>query len=472
MYLFLGVGLFTISIDYVAMNNLYKYAVSIDASTNSTIETNDIFLDVFSQGIFGRNSKVLVSTSNAISDNSLIFAASRSGNLLKSFKWREKNSVLSAVSNFELMHTQSLRKEFNGVEKSNFFIFDLLTQEDRLLASIVKTYQGNKKCDEVMIVAIKFDHKTGRLLEEQKVWQYEGCLKWRDDAEPSGNLSLRLAASTDSIFMATGLEPLLPFTNVYPNDALIGLPSSLALALNEHPIFGSILRIPMLKDDINEYSVIAKGLRSPQGLLYISKVDSSAELWISDHGPRGGDELNILKLENKIVDFGWPKVSLGTYYMNGPESVSGSLPVKFGDHSGFQAPIFYWTPSIAPSQISQIPESFTEVSKQWGKQYLLLATLKDSSIHKLRIRNDRHVISDERVFLGERLRDMSSNSEVIVLGTDSGKIIIVSPKVMKSHSGSFPPTPIYREPQKPSFMNYFKIRFQQVINRSESVLGR
>ena len=462
----------TTLIDYYSVSRQYKSEVSFDGIETSTIETNDLLLDIYSEGIFSRNSKVLVSTSESITGKSYIFAASRNNNVLKSFEFQKKKNYLKEVSELELKHSESTFRESNGLRKSKYFIFDLLTLENKIFASVVRTYDGDKKCDDVMILAINFDKETGRLLGEEKSWQYNGCLKWRDDAEPSGNLSLRLAANSVSIFMAVGLEPVLPYTNVFPNNALIGLPATLEATLNNNPIFGSIVKIPISSEDIHDYNVVARGLRSPQGLLYVSRKDYPSELWISDHGPRGGDELNILRLENKKVDFGWPKVSLGTYYMNSDGQTPGSLPVKCGYHGGYKAPIFYWTPSIAPSQISEIPGSFSSISTQWGKNNLILATLKDSSLHKLNIGYDYHVASDERIFIGERLRDITYNSEGIVLGTDSGKMLLVTPRQMKIHTGSFPPTLIYSEPQKPSFSRYLKSRFQELLGRTNSVLGR
>ncbi|MEK9660977.1 MAG: PQQ-dependent sugar dehydrogenase [Alphaproteobacteria bacterium] len=78
------------------------------------------------------------------------------------------------------------------------------------------------------------------------------------------------------------------------------------------------------------------GNRNPQGLI-VHPVRH--EIWEQEHGPRGGDEINILK---PGANYGWPVITYGTAY--------SGLPMGEGTHkAGMEQPIWYWTPSIAPS---------------------------------------------------------------------------------------------------------------------------
>ena len=78
------------------------------------------------------------------------------------------------------------------------------------------------------------------------------------------------------------------------------------------------------------------GHRNPQGLIF---NDRTGELWSHEHGPRGGDEINIISYGN---NYGWPKVSYGKEY------IGGDIGLNYSP-KGFTDPVWKWTPSIAPS---------------------------------------------------------------------------------------------------------------------------
>jgi len=82
--------------------------------------------------------------------------------------------------------------------------------------------------------------------------------------------------------------------------------------------------------------IISKGHRNPQGLAIDPKT---GVLWAHEHGPRGGDEINIITAGE---NYGWPTLSHGKEYIGGTIGIGTSAP-------GFTDPIWVWTPSIAPS---------------------------------------------------------------------------------------------------------------------------
>jgi glucose/arabinose dehydrogenase len=89
----------------------------------------------------------------------------------------------------------------------------------------------------------------------------------------------------------------------------------------------------------------AHGLRDPEGAA-IHPV--TGELWVIDHGPQGGDEINVIRPGR---DYGWPDVSYGVQYDDRQPDGRVNVPVGNGRHSmpGVEEPIYYWVPSIAPS---------------------------------------------------------------------------------------------------------------------------
>lgn len=160
--------------------------------------------------------------------------------------------------------------------------------------------------------------------------------------------------------------------------------------------------------------VFAKGVRSPQGLFYDEKNNA---LYLHDHGPKGGDELNLIEAGK---NYGWPVTSFGVNY-------SGAKVTPYTSRPGIVDPLRYWVPSIAPSGITLYRgDAFPE----WNDS-LLLGALKDRDVRRIAI-DGKGNVSEEILFeeLGERIRDIRTSPEGwLYLLTDSrdGKIIRISP---------------------------------------------
>ncbi|MFS0490103.1 PQQ-dependent sugar dehydrogenase [Leadbetterella byssophila] len=89
---------------------------------------------------------------------------------------------------------------------------------------------------------------------------------------------------------------------------------------------------PVLPGNTEPTSIYSYGHRNPQGLAYNAEAD---EVWESEHGPRGGDELNLIK---KGENYGWPFVSYGINY--------DEVDISGKKHEGYTEPTFQWTPSL------------------------------------------------------------------------------------------------------------------------------
>jgi glucose/arabinose dehydrogenase len=89
----------------------------------------------------------------------------------------------------------------------------------------------------------------------------------------------------------------------------------------------------------------AHGFKDPEGA---ALHPETGELWLVDHGPQGGDEINIVRAGR---DYGWPDVSYGVQYDARQEDGRTNVPVGNGRTSmpGVEEPIYFWVPSIAPS---------------------------------------------------------------------------------------------------------------------------
>lgn len=132
------------------------------------------------------------------------------------------------------------------------------------------------------------------------------------------------------------------------------------------------------------------GHRNPQGLAFNPVTN---ELWETEHGPRAGDEVNIIKPGN---NYGWPIISYGVEYGGGPVNGTGLTQKE-----GMEQPVYYWDPAVAPSGMifytgDLIPE--------W-KNKLFVAALSGRHIIRLVIDNTTNrVVGEERLLSGEEQR--------------------------------------------------------------------
>lgn len=157
--------------------------------------------------------------------------------------------------------------------------------------------------------------------------------------------------------------------------------------------------------------IYSYGHRNPQGL---DINPATGELWEAEFGPRGGDEINIVRSGK---DYGWPTITYGIEYSG--DKVGDALQQK----AGMEQPVYYWDPVVSPSGISfykgdAIPE--------W-KNNLFVACLSGQHIARLVIRNNK-VVGEERLLEDkkERFRDVAYlNNELYAL-TDGGAIYKIS----------------------------------------------
>jgi glucose/arabinose dehydrogenase len=161
-------------------------------------------------------------------------------------------------------------------------------------------------------------------------------------------------------------------------------------------------------------SKFSQGHRNAQGILLYNGKD----LLAAEHGPRGGDELNLIKAGS---DYGWPFVTYGQPYGSGDYV----RPTKTGTHAGFVEPLKYWVPSIAPTELVQLPKS------GWGdwSNQLVLGTLREQVLVFMAI-DERFVVTNTvNVDIGERIRDLEvfSTGELVAT-TDSGKLLVINQK--------------------------------------------
>ena len=158
----------------------------------------------------------------------------------------------------------------------------------------------------------------------------------------------------------------------------------------------------------------SKGHRNPQGLTFDPK---DGTLYSVEHGARGGDEINRPEPGR---NYGWPVISYGKHY-SGAEIGEGAVK------EGFQQPLHYWDPSIAPGAIAVYRG---DMFPEWDGDYLV-AALKYNLLARLERDDSGAVIAEERLFQGDygRMRDVKvapDGSILILTDSDNGLLLRVT----------------------------------------------
>ncbi len=169
------------------------------------------------------------------------------------------------------------------------------------------------------------------------------------------------------------------------------------------------------KDNANARpEIFSYGHRNTQGL---SIHPVTKEIWNSEMGPRGGDEINVIK---PGVNYGWPTITYGIEYSGG--KINNGLTKQ----DGLEQPVYYWDPVLSPSGMTfysgdNMPE--------W-KNNLFIGGLSSKHIARLVIVNNK-VTAEERLLANEnqRFRDVAQGSDGILYAvTDEGRLYKIAKK--------------------------------------------
>jgi glucose/arabinose dehydrogenase len=155
------------------------------------------------------------------------------------------------------------------------------------------------------------------------------------------------------------------------------------------------------------------GHRNPQGLIVHPET---GELWEHEHGPLGGDELNLI---HRGANYGWPVISYGWQYSGGP------IGMGITAHEGMEQPVWVWTPAIAPS--GMIVYSGNQFAPWRGNFFI--GSMRQHYLNRLVIKSG-HVVVEERLMYGQvgRVRLVAQSPDgFIYIGNDDGQLLRLRP---------------------------------------------
>lgn len=263
---------------------------------------------------------------------------------------------------------------------------DVLIDGDKIYISFMNL--ADKDCYNTSILVAKINLDQ---LEFQKFFEPSNCLKVRKGynkwSDNSGGGRIFKYDDENFLFSHGGFK-----TRVKSQD--------------DKTVFGKII---LINKNTKEWSIISKGHRNVQGLFY----NKEKKFIIStEHGPNGGDEININDLkDDRIKNFGWPISSYGEHYGQKNKNLENyqEAPLyKSHKDYGFDEPLKYFIPSIGISEIKIVPNNF---DKTFNNDYFIGSmgnNLKegDLSIHHIKLNNTNdEIIYHDIIPIEERVRD-------------------------------------------------------------------
>ena len=269
-------------------------------------------------------------------------------------------------------------------------VFDILIIKDTMYVSYLTNLDNCKK------INISFAKLESKNLNFKKFFESKNC----DETGSPGRMQFFSHNKKNGILLSTA-------GGFYDNPGNI--------SQKKESIFGKILFIDLIS---KKNYIFSYGHRVIQGLFAENDLILSTE-----HGPRGGDEINKILFDK---NYGWPIASYGEKYSFNYEKE----PYFKKNHKqqGFEEPVFSFIPSIGISEIIKLPNNFSP----HHQNKFIVSSLAGSSIFIVNFdKNFNKVINYEKIFLGERVRDLKydyENKLILFALEENGELGVLSLK--------------------------------------------
>lgn len=196
-----------------------------------------------------------------------------------------------------------------------------------------------------------------------------------------------------------------------------GVNRSAMLAQDNKSSYGKTLLIDLTT---GKEEIFTTGHRNPQGLY----ANADGTILLTEHGPRGGDELNQLV---KGRNYGWPMVTYGTDY----SKHSWPFNAVQGRHEGYERPVYSFVPSVG---VTSIIQSHGAEFPLWEGDYLV-SSLKARTVYRLRAR-DQRIVFAEPIELGQKIRDLTvlPNGRIVALTPSQDLLFIEADNTVSGES--------------------------------------
>ena len=299
-----------------------------------------------------------------------------------------------------------------AVDRAKFRVADILVRQSSDSVQLIASHHywhEEQSCFTLRVSATQLGAGPDAW---QTLYETAPCLALKERGHPFGGHQAggRMALYTAGTLLLTVGDHEFDGKGSQIEDAVSQEPSS---------AYGKTVLIDLATGDSEIFSV---GHRNPQGL----HVGPDGTIWLTEHGPKGGDELNIV---NRAGNYGWPNVTYGTDY----QGKSWPLNEAQGRHIGFDRPVFAWIPSIGVSNLLVIDDP----SLPHWQGDLLIGSMKAKTLFRMRV-HDGRAIFVETIDVGERVRDLVLGSDgSIILWTDRASLMVLRPVAQDEQANPF-----------------------------------
>ena len=342
------------------MNNFFNLNLLFSLILLNFSYSQDLVLPLDNEG----DNSIIVDETNY--EMELVF---EDKNIIWSIEFFEDNSILAAVKSGSIFHYKDGEKtEIKGLPeiylRGQGGLMDLAFhpnfKENRwLYFSYASEYEGEKGGN-TTIARAKLIKDS---LEDMEIL-YKGTPNSTKGQHFGGRLEFD---NEGYLYFAIGDRGN---RNVNPQD--LSLDGGKIYRINDD---GSIpMDNPFFETPNARKAIYSLGHRNPQGMF---KHPLTGKIWTNEHGPRGGDEINIIR---KGKNYGWPKITYGINYSGTTITKNKSLP-------GMEQPLYYWLPSIAPSCFEYIS---SDMYPNW-KGSLLAGALVFKYVERIGLKDDKVV---------------------------------------------------------------------------------
>jgi cytochrome c2 len=296
----------------------------------------------------------------------------------------------------------------NEVDAATFRVADILVQELEGKTRLFATHYFWKAAEKCYVVRLSMLESTDSSfltgsrpgLSWQTVFESSPCIAVDIPGQPPHFAGIQIGGR---LALLSERELLVTLGD----NELDGLNSPISAPQDPKSSYGKTLLIDLQDFSSRNFSI---GHRNPEGLY----ADKSGAIWETEHGPQGGDELNLLQ---RGSNYGWPLETYGVEY----GTHTWPFDAVPGTHDHFTEPYYSWTPSVG---VSSLLVSNSPLFKLWSGD-LLVSSLKDEAIYRMRIRDSR-VVMPERIAIGERIRDINEGREgELLLWTDDASLLVI-----------------------------------------------
>ena len=308
-----------------------------------------------------------------------------------------------------------------GRNGSNLYLYDLSTKSEQLIGQVISPNQriNDSRFAITDIAVLASDSKSASVLISYPIYNkagkcvvvklsaYEVALTEKPTLSKQKDwFTSKPCVPVSAVQHAAGRLEVIDKATVYLTIGDLGFKKIGSKSARGD--LGSVFKVGASKVE-----KISSGHRNQQGIVLIG-----TDLYTSEHGPRGGDELNLIK---KGIDYGWPSVTYGDRY----SFFDYVKPSRPGTHEGFEKPLYYWVPSVAPTELIQLPPVLN-----WGNwsEQLVMGTLANQSLIFIQLLAKQKVGAVVSVEVGQRIRDLEVTSTGSILATtDSGQLLLITP---------------------------------------------